>query len=60
VINGAVLVPTYGDQADAAALAAVGGAFPGRAIIGVDCSTLILLHGSLHCVTMQIPKGVLT
>jgi len=59
VINGAVLVPTYGDVQDAAALAAVGQAFPDRAIIGIDCFPLILQHGSLHCVTMQLPKGVL-
>ncbi|GLI38742.1 agmatine deiminase family protein [Geobacter hydrogenophilus] len=59
VINGAVLVPTYDDSADEAALAAIGQAFPGREIIGIDCRPLILQHGSLHCVTMQIPKGVL-
>ena len=60
VINGAVLVPTYGDRSDAAALAAVGSAFPGREAIGIDCRPLILQHGSLHCVTMQLPKGVLS
>ncbi|MBN2702906.1 MAG: agmatine deiminase family protein [Pontiellaceae bacterium] len=59
VINGAVLVPTYNDPADDAALAVVQKAFPDREVIGIDCSTLILQHGSLHCVTMQIPKGVL-
>lgn len=59
IINGAVLVPVYNDPADSAALAAVKKAFPDREIIGIDCSALILQHGSLHCVTMQIPKGVL-
>lgn len=60
VINGAVLVPTYGDApADAKALTAVGKVFPDREMVGVDCSTLILQHGSLHCVTMQLPKGTL-
>ncbi|MBC8205567.1 MAG: agmatine deiminase family protein [Kiritimatiellales bacterium] len=58
VINGAVLVPTYNDPADFQALETVKKAFPDREIIGVDCSALILQHGSLHCVTMQIPKGV--
>ena len=57
VINGAVLVPTYNDPADAPALNVVQKAFPDREIIGIDCSTLILQHGSLHCVTMQIPEG---
>lgn len=60
IINGAVLVPTYNDPAnDATALATVKKAFPDREIIGIDCSALILQHGSLHCVTMQIPEGVL-
>jgi agmatine deiminase len=60
VINGAVLVPTYNDpENDAAALAVVGKAFPGREIIGIDCLPLIKQHGSLHCVTMQLPQGVL-
>ncbi|MFA6174514.1 MAG: agmatine deiminase family protein [Kiritimatiellales bacterium] len=60
IINGAVLVPVYNDPVnDAAALTVVKKAFPDREIIGIDCSALILQHGSLHCVTMQIPKGVL-
>lgn len=60
VINGAVLVPTYNDtERDDAALAVIGDAYPGRDIIGIDCRTLIIQHGSLHCVTMQIPQGVL-
>jgi len=59
VINGAVLVPTYGEINDEAALRAIGDAFPGRKVIGVDCRPLIMQHGSLHCVTMQIPKGTI-
>ncbi len=59
VLNGGVLVPTYGDPCDALALDVIAHAFPGRRIIGIDCSTLILQHGSLHCVTMQLPRGVL-
>lgn len=59
IINRAVLVPTYRDKNDAAALAAVAEAFPDREIIGIDCLPLILQHGSLHCVTMQLPKGIL-
>ncbi|HET6419092.1 MAG TPA: agmatine deiminase family protein [Geobacteraceae bacterium] len=60
VINGAVLVPTYRDKADGAALDIIRDVYPGRSVIGVDCLPLILQHGSLHCVTMQVPKGVLT
>lgn len=59
VINGAVLVPTYDDPADAAALACLRSCFPGREIVGVPCLPLIHQYGSLHCVTMQLPAGVL-
>lgn len=59
VINGAVLVPTYNDPSDSAALEVVGHAFPGHRIVGIDASILIRQHGSLHCVTMQLPKGLL-
>ncbi len=60
ILNGAVLVPTYDDSKDTEALAILSACFPGRRIIGIPCLTLIAQHGSLHCVTMQIPAGVLT
>ncbi|MFO7576455.1 MAG: agmatine deiminase family protein [Pelovirga sp.] len=60
IINGAVLVPCYADRADAQALATVALAFPDREIIGIDCRALIKQHGSLHCITMQLPAGVLS
>lgn len=59
IINGAVLVPTYNDPQDAVALAILAEVFPEREVIGIDCRPLIAQHGSLHCVTMQIPLGVL-
>lgn len=59
IINDAVLVPTYNDTADAVALERLKTCFPGREIIGIDCLPLIYQHGSLHCVTMQLPAGVL-
>ncbi|PSJ21538.1 agmatine deiminase [Halomonas sp. ND22Bw] len=60
IINGAVLVPIYGDAADARALTALAEAFPDRDIVPIDCSTVIRQHGSLHCLTMQLPRGTLT
>ena len=59
IINKAVLVPTYNDPADAQAIRVIGEAFPNREIIGIDCRVLIRQHGSLHCITMQLPQGVL-
>ncbi|MDD2852150.1 MAG: agmatine deiminase family protein [Desulfuromonadaceae bacterium] len=60
IINGAVLVPTYDDhENDQTALEHISQAFPGREIIGINCLPLLDQHGSLHCVTMQLPQGVL-
>ena len=57
IINGAVLCPTYGQpDLDAEALSIIGGAFPDREIIGIDCRPIITQHGSLHCCTMQFPS----
>lgn len=58
IINGAVLVPVYGVPQDGEALEIIAGLFPDRDIIDIDCRPLINQHGSLHCVTMQIPEGV--
>ncbi len=54
VINGAVLVPTYGQSdLDAEAMRIIGEAFPDREIVGINCLPVIWQHGSLHCCTMQ-------
>lgn len=58
IMDTTVLVPTYNDPADADALQALAGCFPSKAIVGVPCRSLIHQYGSLHCVTMQFPKGV--
>lgn len=59
IINGAVLMPTYGVPQDAEALQTIGSLFPGREVIGINCRPLIEQHGSLHCITMQYPEGVI-
>ncbi len=58
IINGAVLVPTYGVKQDEKALQILRGCFPKHEIIGLDCLPLIWQHGSLHCISMQYPEGV--
>ena len=56
IINGAVLVPTYNQpEKDKAALNIIQEAFPDREIIGIDSRTIIRQHGSIHCLTMQLP-----
>ncbi len=58
IANGAVLVPVYGDPADAVALERLARCFPEREIIAIDGLPLIRQYGSLHCMTMQFPAMV--
>ncbi len=58
ILNGAVLVPAYNVPEDAIARSVLATCFADRVVIGVPCNTLIAQHGSLHCVTMQLPTGV--
>ena len=58
IVNGAVLMPAYGDVADDAAAAVLAEAFPDREIVQVPCRPLIWQNGSLHCITMQLPEGL--
>ncbi len=60
VMNDAVLFPTYAQpENDEMARQALQQAFPTREMVPVDCRALIQQHGSLHCATMQYPKGAL-
>ena len=54
IINGAVLVPTYGVTQDESVLKILKKVFPDREVIGIDCRVLVEQHGSLHCMTMQL------
>lgn len=56
IVDEAVLVPTYDDPSDDEALARLAAAFPGREVVGIDCTPLIEQGGSLHCLTMQLPR----
>ncbi|MBB3226962.1 agmatine/peptidylarginine deiminase [Luteibacter sp. Sphag1AF] len=58
IVNGAVLVPAYGDAADDEAARIIGVAHPGREIVQVPCRPLIWQNGSLHCITMQLPAAL--
>jgi agmatine/peptidylarginine deiminase len=59
IVNGAVLVPAYGDTADDEAARVVGAAHPGRIVVQLPCRPLIWQNGSLHCITMQLPAATL-
>ena len=60
IINGAVIYPTYGQpEKDEEARRQIQLAFPDREIIGVDSRIIIRQHGSIHCLTMQLPEGTI-
>ena len=59
ILNGAILLPIYGDSQDEKAIAVVRAAYPSYQVHAIDCQALIRQYGSLHCVTMQLPKGSL-
>jgi agmatine/peptidylarginine deiminase len=58
-VNNAVLLPIYKSKKDSEAVDTLKSIFPEREILTIDCRALIKQHGSLHCVTMQYPRGVL-
>ena len=55
IANKLVLVPTFNDPMDRAALNVLAALFPGREVIGIYCGDLVLGLGALHCMTMQQP-----
>ena len=59
IINDAVLLPYYNSPKDIIAQQRLQEIFTGRQVIGINCLPLIKQHGSLHCVTMQFPEGVI-
>lgn len=59
IVNEAVLVPIYDCLSDEDALEQISQAFPGYDVMGIPCSVLVEQGGSLHCITMQLPEGVL-
>jgi agmatine deiminase len=55
IANTRVLVPTFADRNDQAALSALQRLFPDRRVIGIDCRELIWGLGTFHCLTQQQP-----
>jgi agmatine deiminase len=55
IANKIVLVPTFSDPNDRAALNILAALFPGREVIGIAARDLVLGLGTLHCMTQQQP-----
>ena len=56
ITNQSILLPIYHVGEDQQAIAQIQRCFPTRRIIPIDCRPLIKEHGSLHCITMQLPS----
>ena len=59
ITNRSILLPVYGDPADQRAIAAMAAVCGERQVVPVNCRVPIEEFGSLHCLTMQLPEGVL-
>jgi agmatine deiminase len=57
IANRLVLVPTFNDPNDRAALNTLAELFPDREVVGIACTDLVLGLGTLHCMTQQQPAA---
>jgi agmatine deiminase len=56
VVNGGVVVPVTGHDADDDMLAIIADHHPGRAVVGLDVGAVLAYGGGgVHCITQQIP-----
>ena len=55
IANKLVIVPTFNDANDRAALNTLAKLSPDREVVGVACRDLVLGLGTLHCMTQQQP-----
>ena len=55
--NGCALVPVFDAPSDAAALATLREALPGRDVVGIPSTDLVVGLGALHCLSQQEPAG---
>ncbi|MGB5580141.1 MAG: agmatine deiminase family protein [Woeseia sp.] len=53
--NRVVLMPAFNDPNDAVNERILAQAFPGRRIVPLDCTDLVLGLGTFHCLTQQVP-----
>lgn len=55
IVNDRVIVPVYGIEDDAEALAVYAAVFPDKIIVPLDANDIIEASGAWHCVTMEFP-----
>jgi agmatine deiminase len=55
VVNGGVIACSFDDEHDAAAVAILEAAYPGRRVVTVDARPIFARGGGIHCITQQQP-----
>jgi agmatine deiminase len=55
IVNGGVIVPQFGDDADQQAVEVLSQVFPNRQIVGLPARQLVWGLGAFHCLTQQQP-----
>ena len=56
IVNNGVIMPQFGDENDAAALAQLSAIFPDKEVVGVDTLEVVYGGGNVHCITQQQPR----
>ena len=56
IANGGVVMPTFDDPHDQAALETLHKLFPERKVVGVRAREILLGGGNIHCITQQQPE----
>lgn len=59
ISNQHILCPVYQQPEDKLAMEVMGSAYPNFTIVPINCLPLVQQFGSLHCITMQVPRGIL-
>ncbi len=57
IANRAVIVPTFNDPQDRAALGIIAECFPDREVVGLHCVDFVWGLGTIHCATQQEPAA---
>ena len=57
IANGGVIMPTFDDPHDRAAIETLQQLFPDHRVVGVPAREILLGGGNIHCITQQQPRG---
>lgn len=58
IANSGIIMPTFNDPHDQAAIETLQKLFPGRKVVGVPAREILLGGGNIHCITQQQPRGM--